>query len=151
MKIYLGADHAGYELKEEIKHFLIRKKYDVEDCGTDSSASVNWADFGARAAVRVSEDPDGSVGVIICGTGIGMSMTANKFKNVRGALCYDEYTAEMSRRHNNANVLNLGARVLTKEEAVRIVEIWLNTPFDGGRHQTRLEFLHDNIERQNFK
>ena len=151
MKIYLGADHAGYELKEEIKRFLTRRKYDVEDCGTDSSDPVNWADFGARAAKRVSENPDDSMGIIICGTGIGMSMTSNKHANVRAALCYDEYTAEMSRRHNNANVLNIGARVLTKEEAIRIVEIWLNTPFDGGRHQKRLEFLHDIVERQNFK
>ena len=151
MKIYLCADHAGYEMKEEIKRFLSRRKYDVEDCGTDSPEPVNWADFGARAAKCVSENPDESMGIIICGTGIGMSITSNKHVNVRAALCYDEYTAEMSRRHNNANVLNIGARVLTKEEAVRIVEIWLNTPFDGGRHQKRLEFLHDIVERQNFK
>jgi len=151
MKLILAADHAGFALKEAVKEFLNRSDVEFEDLGTDSDASVNWADYGARAARRVSESPDRLRGVIICGTGIGMCMVANKFKNVRAALCHDEYTAEMSRRHNNANVLNIGARVLDAKQTLRIIDIWLNTPFDGGRHQVRLDYIHDTVEKENFK
>ncbi len=151
MKIYVASDHAGFELKEEVKNYLQAHHCDFEDMGTDSSDSVNWAEYGARAALKVSKDPVNSRGIIICGSGIGMSMVSNKFKNVRAALCNDEYTAEMSRMHNNANVLNMGARVLNKEKALKIVEIWLNTEFEGGRHQTRLDYLHNVVEKRNFK
>jgi len=151
MKIYLASDHAGFELKEEVKKYLLNKNLAVEDMGTGSPESVNWAEYGAKAAKKVSEDPDNAKGIIICGSGIGMSMVANKFKNVRAALCNDEYAAEMSRKHNNANVLNMGARVIDKEKALKIVDTWLKTEFEGGRHQKRLDYLHEVVEKENFK
>lgn len=151
MKIYLASDHAGFELKNEVKRYLLQNNYNVEDLGTYSKEPVNWPEYGARAAGKVAEDPDNSKGIIICGSGLGMSMVANKFKNIRAALCHDEYTAEMSRKHNNANILNLGARILNNKKALKIVEIWLNTEFEGGRHQRRLDYLHNKIERDNFK
>ncbi|MCK4766143.1 MAG: ribose 5-phosphate isomerase B [Candidatus Aminicenantes bacterium] len=151
MKIYLASDHAGFRLKEEVKAYLLQKNYDFEDLGTHSEESVNWVEYGAKAAAEVSADPENSRGIILCGSGLGMSMVSNKFKNVRAALCNDEYTAEMSRKHNNANVLNLGGRVIAKERALGIVEIWLNTAFDGGRHEERIKYLHDNVETPNFK
>jgi len=151
MKIYLACDHAGFELKEKIKQYLCGKEYIVEDMGTHSGESVNWAYYGAEAARKVSMDPEGSKGIVVCGSGIGMSIVSNKFKNVRAALCHDEYTAEMSRKHNNANVLNMVSRIIDHEKALRIVDKWLNTAFEGGRHQERLEFLLKNIEEKNFK
>lgn len=151
MTIYMASDHAGFELKEAIKTHLVEEGYTIEDCGTDNKDSVNWVEYGARAARNVSESPDDRRGIIICGSGIGMSMVSNKFKHVRAALCNDKYSAEMSRRHNNANVLNLGARILKTETALQIVDLWLSTPFDGGRHQTRLNHLNEVIENQNFK
>lgn len=153
MKIYLASDHAGFQLKEEIKKYLLKNKgnFTVQDMGTSSGESVNWAEYGAKAAGQVSKDPENSRGIIVCGSGLGMSMVSNKFKNVRAALCSDEYCAEMSRKHNNANVLNMGARQIAVEKALRIVDIWLNTTFEGGRHQERLDFLHDTVEKNNFK
>jgi ribose 5-phosphate isomerase B len=153
MKIYLASDHAGFQLKEEIKKYLLENKgnFTVEDMGPTSGEPVNWAEYGAKAAGQVAKDPGNSRGIIVCGTGLGMSMVSNKFKNVRAALCCDEYSAEMSRKHNNANVLNMGARRIAVEKALRIVDIWLNTPFEGGRHQERLDYLLDTIEKNNFK
>ncbi|MGE5344134.1 MAG: ribose 5-phosphate isomerase B [Candidatus Omnitrophota bacterium] len=151
MNIYLASDHAGFELKETIKEFLSKKNYSVEDMGTYSSATASWVEYGAKAAEKISEDPDHSRGIIVCGSGIGMCMVANKFKGVRAAVCTDEYSAEMSRKHNDANVLNLGARVTAKERALRIVDVWLNTPFEGERHRERLEYLSSKIEKNNFK
>jgi ribose 5-phosphate isomerase B len=151
MQIFLASDHAGFELKEKVKQYLLNRNFVVEDMGTGSTESVNWAEYGAKAAKKVSEDPENARGIIICGSGIGMSMISNKFRNVRAALCSDEYAAEMSRKHNNANVLNMGARVMDKEKALKIVEVWLNTEFEGGRHQKRLDFLHQVVEKDNFK
>jgi ribose 5-phosphate isomerase B len=151
MRIFLASDHAGFDLKEEVKQYLLDKNYDLEDMGTHSADSVNWSEYGAKAARKVSEDPENAKGIIICGSGIGMSMVSNKFKNVRAALCSDEYAAEMSRKHNNANVLNMGARVTDKEKALKIVDTWLNTEFEGGRHQKRLDYLHQTVEKENFK
>lgn len=151
MTIYLAADHAAYELKEIIKKHLVEQGFRVEDMGSHSAESVNWAEYGAKAAQRVSQDPEDARGIIVCGSGIGMSMVSNKFKGVRAALCNDVYAAEMSRRHNNANVLNMGARVIEKELALKIVDTWLDTPFEGGRHQKRLDYLHDVVESNNFK
>ncbi|MCK4835156.1 MAG: ribose 5-phosphate isomerase B [Candidatus Aminicenantes bacterium] len=151
MKIYLAADHAGFELKEVIKDFLRKNQHDYSDLGTHSNESVNWAEYGAKAAQKVSEDPETSRAVLICGSGIGMSMIANKFKKVRAALCHTTYTAEMSRKHNNANILTLGARILDQDEALKIVQTWLETSFEGGRHKTRIDYLHNHIEKQNFK
>jgi ribose 5-phosphate isomerase B len=151
MQIFLASDHAGFELKEEVRKFLLNKNFAVEDMGTSSTESVNWAEYGAKAAKMVSEDPENAKGIIICGSGIGMSMVSNKFRNVRAALCNDEYAAEMSRKHNNANVLNMGARVIDKEKALKIVDVWLNTEFEGGRHQKRLDYLQQTVEKENFK
>lgn len=150
MKIYLASDHAGFELKEKVEKFLLESGYSVEDMGTHSTESVSWAEYGAKAAAKVSKDPENARGIIICGSGIGMSMVSNKFSHVRAALCSDEYAAEMSRKHNNANVLNMGARVVDAETALRITDRWLHTDFEGGRHQTRLDHLQQ-VEVNNFK
>jgi ribose 5-phosphate isomerase B len=151
MTIYLASDHAAFELKEAIKAHLQVKGYAVEDMGAFSAEPVDWPDYGARAARKVSEDPEHAKGIIVCGSGIGMSMVSNKFKNVRAALCADVNAAEMSRKHNNANVLNMGARVLETDKALEITDTWLNTEFEGGRHQKRLDILHQQVEMKNFK
>jgi ribose 5-phosphate isomerase B len=151
MKIYLASDHAGFELKENVKNYLLNNQYTVEDMGTHSGDSVNWAEYGAKAARMVSENASDSRGILICGSGIGMSMIANKFKNIRAALCHDIYTTEMSRKHNNANILTMGARILKTEAALAMVKVWLDTPFEGGRHQKRIDYMHQTIEGQNFK
>ncbi len=151
MKIYLASDHAGYELKQVVIKYLQDNGYEYEDMGTYSTDSVNWSEYGALAAKKVSENYKDSKGIIICGSGMGMSMVSNKFKNVRAALCNDLYSAEMSRKHNNANVLNMGGRVVGKDLALKILDVWLNTDFEGGRHQKRLDFLSDEIEKNNFK
>lgn len=151
MKIYLASDHAGFELKEAVKRYLLDRHFEIEDMGAFSTDSANWVEYGAKAAREVSDHADSARGILICGSGIGMSMVANKFKHIRAALVSDEYGAEMSRKHNNANVLTLGARVLSREKALKIVETWLNTEFEGGRHQARLDYLHDVVENNNFK
>jgi ribose 5-phosphate isomerase B len=150
MKLVIAADHAGFELKEKIREYLQRQKYTLEDCGTFSAATANWADFGARAAAKVSADPENTMGILVCGSGIGMSIVANKFRNVRAALCHDEQDALTARSHNNANVLALGARVTDTEKALRIVAVFLHTAFEGGRHQVRLDFLQNDIENKIF-
>ena len=140
MKLVIAADHAGFALKEKISEYLRSQKYSVEDCGAFSADPANWAVYGARAAAMVSADPENTVGILVCGSGIGMSIVANKFKNVRAALCRDEQDARTARGHNNANVLALGARVTDAEKALRIVDVFLHTPFEGGRHQVRLDY-----------
>lgn len=151
MKIYLASDHAGYELKETIKQFLTENHYNVEDLGTHSLDSVSWSEYGSKAAQKVSEDPTHAKGIAVCGSGIGMSIVSNKFKGVRAALCNDEYSAEMSRKHNNSNMLNMGARIVNPELALKIIKTWLNTEFEGGRHQDRIDFLSNHVEKNNFK
>lgn len=149
-KIILASDHAAFDLKEKIREYLQENGYDVKDMGTHSRDSVNWAEYGSKAAKLVSADPDNTRGIILCGSGIGMSMVSNKYKNVRSALCHTQYSARMSRQHNNANVLNIGARVISEKRALRIVEVWLNTGFQGGRHQDRLNYLKNQVEKNNF-
>jgi ribose 5-phosphate isomerase B len=136
--IIIGCDHAAYPLKEKVKEFLVSAGYTVEDVGAHSEESVDYSDFGIQVASRVS---NGSVerGILLCGTGLGMSMVANKFQNVRAALCTEPFAARMSRCHNDANILVLGGRVTGEALALEIVDIWLNTAFEGGRHQMRLE------------
>jgi len=151
MKIILASDHAGFSLKMHIKKHLEKMGLIVKDMGTFSEERANWAEYGAKAASVVSDDPENSKGIIICGSGIGMSIVSNKFRNVRAALCNDEYSAEMSRRHNNANILNMGERVVSEELAEKIVDVWLNTPFEGGRHADRLEYISKVVEKKNFK
>jgi ribose 5-phosphate isomerase B len=137
-KIIIGADHAGYTLKEALKPSLARLGFDVTDVGTDGEKSVDYPDFGAQVgrAVSTGEFPRG---ILICGSGIGMSIVANRFPGVRAALCLDEETARLSRMHNNANVLVLAGRKTSPEAAVGIVRVWIETPFEGGRHQSRIE------------
>jgi len=142
MKIALGADHAGFPLKEKIKEFLQSKGYEVIDMGTHSTESVHYPDFAKKVALAVQRG-EADRGILICGTGIGMSITANKFKGIRAALCTNEYMARMSRRHNDANVLCLGERVLGVELALSIVEAWLEEEFEGGRHEVRVKLILD--------
>ena len=146
MKIALGADHAGFELKEILTPLIKEMGFEVIDMGTGSSCSADYPDYAEAVAQAVSE---GRVdrGILICGTGIGMAIVANKFKNVRATLCNDLYTAKLSRLHNNANILCFGARVIGKDLAKEIVTVWLNTPFEGGRHEKRLEKINF-IERK---
>jgi len=134
----IGSDHAAYDLKEKIKAFLVEQSFDVEDVGCFSENSVDYPDYGIKVASLVSSGKF-SRGILLCGTGIGMSMVANKFSHVRAALCSDLFSAIMSRRHNDSNILVLGGRVIGDVLALEIVRVWLETPFEGGRHLRRLE------------
>ncbi len=134
----IGSDHAAYTLKEKIKDYLVKRSIDVEDAGCHSEDSVDYPDFGIKVASMVSTGKF-EKGILMCGTGIGMSMVANKFPHVRAALCGGLFSAMMSRRHNDSNILVMGARVIGESLAMEIVKVWLETPFDGGRHQRRLE------------
>jgi ribose 5-phosphate isomerase B len=136
--IVIGSDHAAYALKEKVKAYLVKRAVDVEDAGCFSEDSVDYPDFGIKVASMVSAGKF-EKGILMCGTGLGMSMVANKFPHVRAALCDGLFSAMMSRRHNNANILVMGARVIGESLAMEIVKAWLETPFDGGRHQRRLE------------
>jgi ribose 5-phosphate isomerase B len=138
MKIAIGADHAGFRVKEELKARLAALGHEVADVGTASEESVDYPDFARRVAEAVAGKL-AERGVLVCGTGIGMSMAANRVGGVRAAVVTDEMTTEMSRRHNDANVFCAGARVLAAEKIARLLELWLATPFDGGRHQRRVE------------
>ena len=149
-KLVLASDHAGFELKETVKAELLRQGRSVEDCGTHAPEPANWAEYGALAAAKVAVDPEHSMGILICGSGIGMSIVANKFPGVRAALCHGEDAARLARSHNNANVLALGARVVDAAAALRIVAVFLETPFEGGRHQVRLDYLRDQVEKKVF-
>ncbi len=135
--IIIGCDHAAYPLKEKVKDFLAGKGYSVEDVGAYSESSVDYPEFGVRVAAQVSTGKYRR-GILLCGTGIGMSMVANKFQNVRAALCTEPFAARMSRQHNDANILVLGGRILGETMALETVETWLRTPFEGDRHQRRL-------------
>lgn len=149
MKVVIASDHAGYELKEQIKVVLEGKGCTVIDVGTESSVSVDYPDFGIKAATLVGR---GEVdrGVLVCGTGIGMSVIANKVKGVRAALISDLYTAIQSRKHLDANILVLGGRVIGKDLAAEITRVWLDTSFEGGRHQKRIEKI-EQYEKDNLK
>lgn len=135
MKIAIAADHGGYELKEILKrHFAA---YNITDLGTNSSESVDYPDYGAALARRVATG-EFDRGILICGSGIGISIAANKVKGIRAALCHNAYTAEMSRRHNDANVIAMGGRVVDEKTAVEMTDIFLKTEFEGGRHANRV-------------
>jgi ribose 5-phosphate isomerase B len=138
MKIALGADHAGYELKDQIKQHLQQRRILVLDEGTSSPESVDYPDYARAVAHDVSERR-ADWGILVCGSGIGMAIAANKVDGIRAANVSSEYEAQMSREHNNANVLALGARILKPDEALRIVDQWLSTQFAGGRHERRVE------------
>lgn len=142
-RIAIGCDHAAIHLKEILKRHLIEVGFEVEDAGTHGTTSVDYPDFGRQVAQSISE---GKIprGILLCGTGLGMSMVANRFPHVRAALCNDLFAAIMSRRHNDANILVMGARVIGDILALEIMDTWLTTPFDGDRHQLRLD-LFDQI------
>src|ERR1044071_3140034 len=138
MKIALGADHAGYQLKDQIKRHLQQQGIEVRDEGTSSPESVDYPDY-ARAVAHDVNERRADWGILVCGSGLGMAIAANKVDGIRAANVSSEYEAQMSREHNNANVLALGARILRPEEALGIVDKWLATPFAGGRHERRVE------------
>lgn len=143
MKIALGCDHGGLSLKQDVIKYLEQLGVEYEDFGTYTMDSCHYPKFGAVAAHAVA-DGKCDLGIVICTTGIGISISANKVKGVRCALCSDCYSAEMTRRHNNANMLALGANVVGKGLALKIVDSFLNAPaFEGGRHQTRVDLITD--------
>lgn len=148
-KIYIGADSAGYTLKEEVIPYLREKGYDVVDCGTDSAASCHYPLFANAVCENVKNDFSGSFGILICGTGIGMSMCANKHKGIRAALCSDTYSAKMTRQHNDANVLCMGARVIGQCLAEDVLDAFLGAEFeDGGRHRMRVDMMSEIENKQ---
>jgi ribose 5-phosphate isomerase B len=136
--IVMGSDHAAYQMKETIKSYLEERGFAVEDVGAPGTDSVDYPDFGIKVASAVSTGKQ-KRGILMCGTGLGMSMVANRFPGVRAALCGDIFSAVMSRQHNDANILVLGGRVIGDVLAKEIVRAWLDTEFDGGRHQNRLD------------
>jgi ribose 5-phosphate isomerase B len=140
MKIVIGCDHAAFVLKNIIRDYLTKKGVDVTDLGAFSLDSVDYPDIGMQVASRVSQG-SGERGILLCGTGLGMSMVANRYPHVRAALCNDLFSALMSRRHNDANILVMGGRVIGDVLALEIVNAWLKTPFEGGRHQRRLDMF----------
>jgi len=140
LKIAVGSDHGGYEFKEMIIAFLTELGLKVEDVGCFSSESVDYPDFADKVCRKV-QSGECERGILICGTGIGMSISANRYRDVRAALCHESYTARMSREHNNSNILCLGERVMGPEIALDVVGTWIKTEFAGGRHQRRLDKL----------
>ena len=136
--LIIGSDHGGLEMKDALVKVLSSRNLDVNDCGTDNGDSVDYPDFAEKVAGAVSRG-EAVQGILVCGTGIGMSIVANKFPGVRAALATDEFMAQMAKEHNNANILVLGGRVLSVELATKMVNVWLDTIYEGGRHQLRLD------------
>ena len=146
MKIVIGCDHAGYEIKQSVKKAILLTFLSQDpdtkflDVGCDSTDSVHYPEYGKTVAVEVAFN-DADYGILICGTGIGMSMVANKVKGIRAALCHDVYTATMARQHNNANILCMGARIVTPYQAINIANTFFETDFLGGRHEVRVKMI----------
>ncbi len=148
--IYLGSDHAGFELKESIKENISKKGLKYIDIGTDSLKSVDYPDYALKVAEKVKEDEDeDSFGILVCGTGIGMEITANKVDGIRAALIYDEYTAEVAKEHNNANIITMGGRTTTPTEALRYIDRFMSAKYEGGRHENRISKINS-IEKLNI-
>jgi ribose 5-phosphate isomerase B len=146
IKIAIASDHAGFQLKEEIKRTLVRMGIPFEDYGTQNTESVDYPDYAYKVARSVQQ---GNRGILCCGTGIGMSIAANKFKGIRAAVCNDSFTAQMSREHNDSNVLILGGRIIKDPESIpEIVRVWIETGFEGGRHQRRLDKIREFEQEQ---
>jgi len=139
--IAIASDHGGFSLKVDIVSFLNELGYEVNDMGPKNQNSVDYPDYGIRIAQAVTQNTD-SRGIVICGTGIGMSIVVNRFPGIRGTLCSDLYTAKLCREHNDSNILIMGGRVVGHGLAREIVKVWLSTPFDGGRHQKRLDKIN---------
>ena len=142
-KIYIGADSAGYALKGELIAHLNELGYETVDCGTDSAASCHYPEFASAVCQNVQKDLEGSFGILVCGTGIGMSMCANKYNGIRAALCSDTYSAKMTRVHNDANVICMGARVIGPCLAFDILDSFLGAEYEGGRHAIRVGMMED--------
>ena len=147
--IAIGSDHGGYRLKEEIKKYLEEKNIEYKDYGAQGEDRVDYPNVAEEVAKDVQSGKCES-GILICRSGIGMSICANKFKGIRCALCHNEYTAKYSKLHNNSNILALGADDITTSEAVRILRMWFATNFEGGRHQERIDLISE-IENKNMK
>lgn len=145
----IGADHGGYKLKEEIKKYLEEKEIEYKDFGTYSEERVDYPDIAKEVAKSV-QSKECDKGILICRSGYGMSMVANKFKGIRSAPCFEETAAKFSRMHNNSNILALGADYVTTSKAIQIVRMWLATEFEGGRHSERLALIEE-IENENMK
>ncbi len=142
MKVAIGADHAGFLLKEEIKKYLIQNKHEVKDVGAFSEERADYPDFAHPVAKSV-EDSEVDFGVLICGSGNGINMTANKHKGIRSALCWNSEIAQLARQHNDANIITLPARFISSEEAKNCVEIFFSTAFEGGRHSDRVKKISE--------
>jgi len=142
MKIVIASDHAGFFLKEKIKDFLQKEGHEVLDMGTYSSVSVDYPEYGFKAVEKLLKG-EAERGILICGTGIGMSIIANRFPGIRAALCHEPFSAQMARRHNNANVLVLGGRLIGDGMAVEIVRVFLTTEFEAGRHERRILLIDE--------
>jgi ribose 5-phosphate isomerase B len=150
MKLAIGNDHAAYDMKLEIKSYLESKGHEVVDFGTHSTQSCNYPEFGYRAAKKVvSGEADG--GILICGTGVGISLTANKLNGIRCCVCSEPYSAKLSKQHNNTNMIAFGARVVGPDLAKMIVDAWLEAEFQGGRHQTRVDMIMEVQDTQSLK
>jgi len=137
-KILIASDHAGFKLKEIIKIFLSRKKLKVVDLGPSKLIKVDYPDYAHKLSKKINLNKK-LTGILVCGSGIGMEMTANRYKNVRAALCYNQKSAKLSRLHNNANIITLGSRLTKKNIALKCINIFLNTKFEGGRHTRRIK------------
>ena len=148
MKIIIGADHGGYELKAHLVNWLTNNNYDFVDAGTYSEDSCDYPDVASQVSKRVS-NKEFDRGILLCGSGIGVTIVANKFKNIRAALCCNPDIARLSREHNNANILTLGGRFIDKTTGEQILQIWLTTKFQGARHQRRLDKLNM-LEKENL-
>ncbi len=142
MKIVIAADHAGYFLKEKIKDFLDKEGYEVMDVGTYSTVSVDYPEYGYKAIEKILKG-EAERGILICGTGLGMSIAANRFPKIRAALCHEPFSAQMARRHNDANVLVLGGRLIGDGMAIEIVKTFLSTEFEKGRHERRINLIEE--------
>jgi len=141
MSIAIGSDHAGFDLKEQIRSYLDESTVSYKDFGVYENTRVDYPDYGVAVAKAVASG-EHKAGIIICGTGIGISISANKVQGARAALCCSDYMAELARKHNNANILALGGRTTTIDLAVRMIDIFLDTEFEGGRHAVRVDKIH---------
>ncbi len=140
-KICIASDHAGFKLKENIKDFLINKNISVIDLGPSNESSVDYPDFAKKVTSRIKSKKS-DIGILVCGSGTGMAITANKTKKIRAAVCYNMKSTRLSREHNNANIIALGSRLTKKNDAFKLVSIFLNTKFEGGRHQRRVKKIN---------
>lgn len=140
MKIAIASDHAGFEMKNEICEFITKKGYTVVDLGTNTTESVDYPLFADKVAESIL-NKESDLGILVCGTGIGISIRANRYKGIRAALLYSNKVAEMTKKHNNANVIVFGGRTMNKEDIFNRIDIFLNTEFEGGRHQKRIDML----------